>query len=95
MVSNVYIEMATGEPRHTLEASAYREERARSGRSGRGSLVSEGTFALRRALWLARSVSPARDWPEGLGWERGGDYPSSFRSTTPRRRRAGRGSTSQ
>jgi hypothetical protein len=68
MVSKVYAEPAIREPRRMQGASASGERLARPGRRGTGSLVCDGTFALRRALWLARSASPARDWLERLGW---------------------------
>ena len=59
MVSKVYAEPATGEPRpsRTLGASATMKWPAGGGAA---SLVCDGTFALRRGVWLARNASPAR-----------------------------------
>ena len=86
MVSKVYAEPATREPRRTQGASASGERRARPGRrGGTGSLVCDGTFALRRALWLARSASPARDWLERLGWGEGRRQPAALAGARRRR----------
>ncbi len=86
MVSKVYAEPAIREPRRAQEASASGERRARPGTRGTGSLVCDGTFALRRALWLARSASPVPDWLERLWW---GGGPRQRAALAGARRRRG------
>ena len=83
MIPKVYAEPATREPRRSLGASISGDRRAWPGRRGAGSLVCDGTFALRRALWLA-SAGPARDWPELLGWGGGRRQPAAL-AGSPRR----------
>jgi hypothetical protein len=83
MIPNVYAEPATREPRRSLGASISGDRRAWPSRGDAGSLVCDGTFALRRALWLA-SASPAWNWPERLGWEEGADKPAALAASTRR-----------
>jgi hypothetical protein len=81
MVSKVYAEAAALEPRRTLTASGSGEQQALSDRTGRDSLVCDGTFALRRALWLTRGPRSAWAWPERLGcvgWGEGRRQPAAL-----------------
>ena len=86
MVSKVCAEPATRERRRPLGPSASGDRRAWPGRPGTGSLVCDGTFALRRELWLA-SASPAWNWPERLRW--GGGRPQPATPAGSRRRSEG------
>jgi len=83
MIPKVYAEPATGEPCRSLGASGSGDRRAWPDRRAAGSLVCDGTFAVRRALWLA-SRGPAWDWPERLGWGGGRRQPAVLAGSPPR-----------